>query len=797
MQQWQKALAPEPHRIIDSETDHEGNLLVLTVRETGSSDLQKLMLYKLDAAGTELWRADMGSSGSPGLGEEPEVLKIDAANNIYVLVQLEENNYPAGGALAKFSPDGAQLWSSVMEGATARMASVADLLLTEGAVYIAGTGTENNGSHILFRKLNPAGGQVLWEKQYAGASAAKLAADGQHHIVLAGAVSNNNLPYATTDVLLLRYEASNGGLLFAKSYNHTLNSFDAYEVPAALHVTPEGEITVVVPSTMSGATYVFNVALMKTDRDGNEQWHTYMGETNVSGYWDAAFTADGNVVFLGRELKYRQTFDYFLTKYSSSGARIFYNTFNTYTGDTIREVAPGAIALSKAGAIALTGHQALFKAPSSQVAEPEYLEQPTLVSRLYAPDGRKLWEQALETAQEGSTYGRDVVFDATGNLYVTGTAQTPTAASGKPFVIKYSEKTCQTPVDVKLYLPPYAIKAGEQVRTTADFGDFTALIDANVRWRWGDDSTSISYTLPGNPRITGQHRYAEAGIYPISLDFSQSCLQPESEEYGQEMIIFDPAAGNASGAGYFPSPVAPLAMMQEAGTSAYAFAVRYARNDANAKPTGAALLVLNSRHVLFSNSLNWLVIKGNRAALQGTGTVNGRGRYKFVATVEDGKGGGLNDLGDQIRVQVWDLDAYGALVYDNAASTSQRLSLTQQLPGIGGGQVLINHKQLDPLFAQYLQQAQDGNAPLSEIVAYPNPFTSKTTIAFALEQAGDYTVTLYDLKGTLVRQVKQGTATAKANVSVEIDGTSLAQGIYLARLETQQGVQTVKLVLDK
>jgi hypothetical protein len=91
------------------------------------------------------------------------------------------------------------------------------------------------------------------------------------------------------------------------------------------------------------------------------------------------------------------------------------------------------------------------------------------------------------------------------------------------------------------------------------------------------------------------------------------------------------------------------------------------------------------------------------------------------------------------------------------------------------------------LFAQHLQRALAAQAPPIEISAYPNPFSSKANITFALERGGAYTIDLYDLKGALVKKIAQGTATSQGAVTVEVDGTSLSKGIYLARLQTEEG----------
>jgi hypothetical protein len=83
------------------------------------------------------------------------------------------------------------------------------------------------------------------------------------------------------------------------------------------------------------------------------------------------------------------------------------------------------------------------------------------------------------------------------------------------------------------------------------------------------------------------------------------------------------------------------------------------------------------------------------------------------------------------------------------------------------------------------------------LTASPNPFGQITTINFSMAQAGDYTLAIYDLKGSLVKQIATGKAQANQNISMEVNGAEWTQGIYFARLVTGSEVKTTKLLLIK
>ncbi len=83
---------------------------------------------------------------------------------------------------------------------------------------------------------------------------------------------------------------------------------------------------------------------------------------------------------------------------------------------------------------------------------------------------------------------------------------------------------------------------------------------------------------------------------------------------------------------------------------------------------------------------------------------------------------------------------------------------------------------------------------------YPNPFNPTTTIELALPKATDWTLTVYNIKGNLVRKF---TGSDDAGiVAIEWDGsnqsgTQVASGMYLYRIEAAKFSETKKMILLK
>ncbi len=79
---------------------------------------------------------------------------------------------------------------------------------------------------------------------------------------------------------------------------------------------------------------------------------------------------------------------------------------------------------------------------------------------------------------------------------------------------------------------------------------------------------------------------------------------------------------------------------------------------------------------------------------------------------------------------------------------------------------------------------------------YPNPFNPKTVISYQLPVNGNVTLKVYDVLGnevaTLVNEEKQAGV-----YEVEFDGSSLASGMYLYKLQAGTFVQLKKMILIK
>jgi len=92
-------------------------------------------------------------------------------------------------------------------------------------------------------------------------------------------------------------------------------------------------------------------------------------------------------------------------------------------------------------------------------------------------------------------------------------------------------------------------------------------------------------------------------------------------------------------------------------------------------------------------------------------------------------------------------------------------------------------------------QIVDCVAALVEIA--PNPARSNSTILFRVEQSTRVRLEIFDLQGSLMQHVYQGSADGAVDYNFEIDLDGLSQGVYICRLTTGEDIITKKIVVNR
>jgi len=193
------------------------------------------------------------------------------------------------------------------------------------------------------------------------------------------------------------------------------------------------------------------------------------------------------------------------------------------------------------------------------------------------------------------------------------------------------------------------------------------------------------------------------------------------------------------------------------------------------QPTGKVTIRLHQANLTFkSNVCEWLLTQNKTATLTGTGKINNQGDYGYLLIA--------NDHTDKLRIIIWDKNEGDRIVYDNLT-----------LQNIQGAIVMFNRVVLtkegeEDLLITPVEFALDQN--------YPNPFNPATKISYSIPEAGNVELKVYDLLGnevvTLVNEEK-----SPGKYIAEFNASTLASGVYMYTLRTNNFIQSKKMVLMK
>ncbi|ALD22278.1 hypothetical protein AM218_14985 [Hymenobacter sp. DG25A] len=374
------------------------------------------------------------------------------------------------------------------------------------------------------------------------------------------------------------------------------------------------------------------------------------------------------------------------------------------------------------------------------------------------------------------------------------------------------------PVITSITAPTAPMAINTAVNVSAVFTDVDAFAAGNytATWNWDDGSTSTGTVsvVSGVLTVTGSYTYKTPGVYNLTLSLTDNGgssatataaapLQATPLTY-QYVVIYDPNGGFVTGGGWIWSPKGALRTNTAAeGKANFGFVAKYKKGSTTVVE-GNTEFQFKAGDVNF-NSTSYeaarLVISGSKASYKGVGTINGTGNYGFMTSAVDGQYNGDTKV-DRFRIKIWDV-ATSAIVYDNLLDNQADNFDLVNAPTtvIQGGSIVIHNPDVKTSTKTSTLTTTDGPAPAAASKAtfsnFPNPFSEKTTLTFALDKDDSYELTLYDAKGMLMKRIQTGTAEAGRVYSFELSGRELAEGIYFARLVTSSKVQTMRIAVRK
>jgi len=205
--------------------------------------------------------------------------------------------------------------------------------------------------------------------------------------------------------------------------------------------------------------------------------------------------------------------------------------------------------------------------------------------------------------------------------------------------------------------PPEVVRASTAMSVSAPLTDAEAVTAGT--WNWGDGATTPA-DISGD-QVSGFHTYSTPGVYGIALD-----LLGGEELVGSAahtpIFVYRPGDGQVNAKGSFESPAGAYPGDPRAtGRAEIDFGSRY--RSGSTVPDGKATFRFDAKNLRFkADSQEWLLINNGLVILQGRGTIDRKGAYRFRFTVTDGETAGTGT--DRVRVQIW-TESTGGVVYDS------------------------------------------------------------------------------------------------------------------------------------
>jgi hypothetical protein len=129
-----------------------------------------------------------------------------------------------------------------------------------------------------------------------------------------------------------------------------------------------------------------------------------------------------------------------------------------------------------------------------------------------------------------------------------------------------------------------------------------------------------------------------------------------------------------------------------------------------------------------------------------------------------------------------------------AGTTTAAQAYRYRIPSLEFGNYLLRLKQIDAAGTVTYSNEIEILVELSSAYllgdVYPNPFDARAQFSVAVREEQNVTVTLYDILGRHIATLIDALLTPNQNHLVQLDGSRLASGPFLLRIEGERFVET-------
>ncbi|MFA3782218.1 T9SS type A sorting domain-containing protein [Melioribacteraceae bacterium 4301-Me] len=243
-----------------------------------------------------------------------------------------EENFP-DVLVVKTDKFGKPLWSKIYGGAYTENASDV-IVLNDGGFLIAGTSDSyGDGTNDVFILKLDSNGDSLWLKAFSNSdieNASRIIATQDGGFILCGSTTSNS-PGATSDVLVMKVD-QDGNLIWKKSYGGSGGQ-------QASDILALSDGYIFTGSTSDPSTGISDVYLVKIDLSGNLIWEKTLGGSEFDAANSVYPASDGGFILAGYTSSYGAgARDAYLLKTDANGNEQWHKTFGTEHSDGFASV---------------------------------------------------------------------------------------------------------------------------------------------------------------------------------------------------------------------------------------------------------------------------------------------------------------------------------------------------------------------------------------------------------------------------------------------------------------------------
>ncbi|MEM6967689.1 MAG: SBBP repeat-containing protein, partial [Bacteroidota bacterium] len=359
-----------------------------------------VLLTKQNTFGQILWEKQFGTPNQKNYGVS---LTFDNNDNIYVIAASQSNtdqfyNY----LIIKYDPNANELWHQYHDGDGGDdIPTDLSYESTEGKLYVTGTSVQTNNEYdYLTLKVNPANGNIEWERTYEFAQlndiAASIVTYGSGRIVVTGGSADSPTDW---DIATVMYNGSGVEI----HVNRIKNPTPGFDQPTGIVKDINGDFF--ITGNRSNTSGDYDIYTVKFDEALDIIWEKYFdGAGKEDNAYDIKIDTSGNLYVCGTTEKSNNGKDFLLIKYDNNGDQLW--TQRRRADNHLNAAIAKKIALEPNGDVVVAGE--IYQGLSTQTLVVKYDEQ-----------GKKLWETKPNTS-DSFVADRYVtgVHTNDGNIYV-------------------------------------------------------------------------------------------------------------------------------------------------------------------------------------------------------------------------------------------------------------------------------------------------------------------------------------------------------------------------------------------